>query len=519
LSVDRILLWLAVAGSLALLLQLGRSRAALGWFSVAMAVLTMAGLSSAFDVPGTYVGLVWLIFLMLPLLLMRVVMALVMQRRYQFARRLMLGLRLLHPMDGWWVQPRVLAALHAAETQDPTEGVATLERLCKDPRLSAKDAAELHHHALRLAGRWKELASNPPRTIEALATVAPTYLRALGETGRLADMMASFGVLHERIGLGQPLCQLIVLAFTGRRAAVDLLLTGLLAPLDADTKTLWRVTAALAAGGPAAEAALATLEAMRTSPDPAIRAASVRRLTRPLADPRVALPPGAWAQLDALEAELRHVGAMSPRGRPWVTLVLIGLNLVCYGLEIVAGGSQNLDVLYRLGALDPLSVLQGGEWWRIVAATFLHYGPLHLGMNMVALLVLGSDVERALGRWRTAAIYAVSGLLSMATILLLVAAGWMKPDLTVGASGAIFGLLGAQLAILAVGWRRLRSPASVGRLRALLLVIGLQVAFDLSTPEIASAAHAAGGVVGLLMTLLLAPRHAATSTRQARVRI
>ena len=81
-----------------------------------------------------------------------------------------------------------------------------------------------------------------------------------------------------------------------------------------------------------------------------------------------------------------------------------------------------------------------GDWWRLFTAAFLHYGPLHLGMNMLALFLIGSVVEQALGHLRFLALYLAAGLAGSAGALLL------TPNApTVGASGAIFGVLGALL--------------------------------------------------------------------------
>src|SRR5262249_57826104 len=95
-----------------------------------------------------------------------------------------------------------------------------------------------------------------------------------------------------------------------------------------------------------------------------------------------------------------------------------------------------------------------GDWWRLITAAFLHANILHLGLNMLALVWLGGPVERYLGHLQYLALYLVSGLAGSAGALL---AAPTSP--TVGASGAIFGLLGAMLVIQWQATGSLAGPA------------------------------------------------------------
>ena len=126
-----------------------------------------------------------------------------------------------------------------------------------------------------------------------------------------------------------------------------------------------------------------------------------------------------------------------------VTRALIVANVVIYLLELVNGG--NIDGagsrIYEKGVLFGPAVAQG-DWWRLITSAFLHYGPIHLAFNMVALWWIGTPVENYLGRWRYLLVYFVSGLAGSAGALLVTP---LSP--TVGASGAIFGILGAALVL------------------------------------------------------------------------
>src|ERR1700704_3281575 len=131
-----------------------------------------------------------------------------------------------------------------------------------------------------------------------------------------------------------------------------------------------------------------------------------------------------------------------------VTMALIGLNVLVYAAELAAGGGGNgtNNWIYDHGVLianaaygngTPAGVANG-EWWRLITAAFLHYGPLHLGMNMFSLYFVGSILEQIVGRWRYLLLYLVSGLAGSAGALVV------TPNApTAGASGAIFGVLGA----------------------------------------------------------------------------
>jgi membrane associated rhomboid family serine protease len=127
-----------------------------------------------------------------------------------------------------------------------------------------------------------------------------------------------------------------------------------------------------------------------------------------------------------------------------VTKTMIALNVLVFLVNLAQGASlnQNAGSVFLRGALYIPGGLDQGEWWRLITAAFLHANLFHLGMNMVVLWIVGAPVEQAIGRGRFLALYLVSGLAGSAGALLL------SPDaITVGASGAIFGILGAALVL------------------------------------------------------------------------
>ena len=135
-----------------------------------------------------------------------------------------------------------------------------------------------------------------------------------------------------------------------------------------------------------------------------------------------------------------------------MTFTLIGINVGVFVLELLmgAGLSAQSGWIYEHGVLVSSAVdsagqvvgVSEGEWWRLITATFLHYGPLHLGMNMLVLWFIGPPLEEYFGHGRYLLVYLVSGLAGSAGALI-----WSPNALTVGASGAIWGIMGAALVL------------------------------------------------------------------------
>jgi membrane associated rhomboid family serine protease len=181
-------------------------------------------------------------------------------------------------------------------------------------------------------------------------------------------------------------------------------------------------------------------------------------------------------------ASLEGAGAL-------VTKVLVALNVAVYLLELGAGGNVNGtgNRIYLEGVLFGPFVADG-EWWRLFTAMFLHYGPLHLGFNMLALWWFGAAVEQVLGRGRYLLLYLVSGLAGSAGALI-----FSPENPTVGASGAIFGILGA-----AVVLERQRTYVLGG---GALGIIVLNLVITFAIPGISIGGHLgglAGGALGIL---------------------
>ena len=182
--------------------------------------------------------------------------------------------------------------------------------------------------------------------------------------------------------------------------------------------------------------------------------------------------------------------------------VLILLNAVVFLFEISVGDSNDPEVLHRIGALEPYSVVVQHEYWRFFTALFLHGGLLHLGFNLFALYVLGPPLERSIGTIRFVVCYLISGLASGAGVVGLTLIGLVHPAQLVGASGCIMGIVGAWAGFLI---RHRHASHARQRLANVVMIVAIQVAFDLSTPQVSMSAHLCGLIAGFFLGLVLAP--------------
>lgn len=201
----------------------------------------------------------------------------------------------------------------------------------------------------------------------------------------------------------------------------------------------------------------------------------------------VAAPVGFQCPVCVAEAQQRvrpvrtALGGVA-RAEPYrATQVLIGINVVVYVLTLLTSSQLILDY-GMFGA-----AVAAGEWWRLLTAPFLHAGLWHVGLNMLALWILGGLLEPLLGRWRFVSVYLVSALAGAVASYSLTNPG----IISVGASGAVFGLLGATIVAL----RRLDRDVS-----GVLVLLGINVVLGFVLPNIDWRAHLGGLLAGMVLT-------------------
>lgn len=171
-------------------------------------------------------------------------------------------------------------------------------------------------------------------------------------------------------------------------------------------------------------------------------------------------------------------------GKPFFTYIFIAIQVLMFLVLEAAGGSTDTSTLIKFGAkFNPL-ILEG-EWWRFFTPIFIHIGLLHLFMNTLALYYLGTMVERLYGNFRFLVIYILAGFSGVLASFIY------SPNLSAGASGAIFGCFGALLyfgvAKPRLFWRTLGLN--------ILVVLGINLAFGFTIPGIDNAGHI-GGLIG-----------------------
>ncbi len=201
--------------------------------------------------------------------------------------------------------------------------------------------------------------------------------------------------------------------------------------------------------------------------------------------------------------------------RPYlVTMALIGINVSVFLVELAIGGPEGgtNNWIYNHGALFANGVygsgealftgppgaqavgggalvgVTHGEWWRLLTSAFLHYGIIHLGVNMFSLFFAGRILEVVIGRWRFALLYLAAGVAGSAGAL------YVTPDAaTAGASAAIFGVFGALLVL-----ERRGTIATGGQV---LMLIVLNLVFTFAIPGISIGGHIGGLIAGIAVML------------------
>ena len=209
----------------------------------------------------------------------------------------------------------------------------------------------------------------------------------------------------------------------------------------------------------------------------------------------------------------RQVAVAKLKSTPVTKILLIAMAIGYLWELAVAGGPGSLfggpgvRDLIDAGALvpviggtvaHPIGGILGGEWWRLLSSMFLHAGLIHLGLNSYVLWIFGVEIERQIGRLFTLAVFLVTGIFAGATSFAF-APGYL---VAVGASGAIFGLVGA---FIAYNYLRRHHVMAQARLRGALSMLLINLIIGFSIPGIDWRAHVGGLVAGLVAGFAVDP--------------
>lgn len=189
-----------------------------------------------------------------------------------------------------------------------------------------------------------------------------------------------------------------------------------------------------------------------------------------------------------------------PIAKPLWTWVFMAINILVWVAVTIVGSSQDPETLIRFGA-KVNALIVAGEYWRFITPIFVHSGLLHLVFNLYALYAIGADVERLFGHVPFAALYLISGFGGV------LASFAFNNRLSVGASGAIFGLVGA----LGTYFARHRQAFGQAGRRQLLNIIAItayNLVFGFLYPGIDNHGHFGGLLTGIALGWALSPDYA-----------
>lgn len=184
--------------------------------------------------------------------------------------------------------------------------------------------------------------------------------------------------------------------------------------------------------------------------------------------------------------------------KPYLTYALIAVNIFIFAL-----GALSIDLneqLFRLGWNMPVQVFGDGQYYRLFSSMFLHAGAAHLFFNMYALYILGVQTEQMYGRERYLVIYFLGGVTG--SVLSAAFGDPMVPS--VGASGAVFALLGTQILYFYRN-RETLGAYGQGALRQYLILLAINLFLGFTIPRIDNLGHIGGLIGGAVLGWLLAP--------------
>lgn len=182
---------------------------------------------------------------------------------------------------------------------------------------------------------------------------------------------------------------------------------------------------------------------------------------------------------------------------PLVTYVLMAVTILIYVAQFASEVILGTDVPALLG-MKVNELILAGQWWRFITPMFLHGSLLHIGFNMYALLSFGSGLEREYGHWRYLGLYLAGSFAGNVVSFLL------SPNPSLGASTAIFGLLGAE-AVFLYRNRELFGGRARAALQSVLTIAGINLLIGLS-PGIDNWGHMGGLLGGLMFSWFAGPR-------------
>jgi len=179
-----------------------------------------------------------------------------------------------------------------------------------------------------------------------------------------------------------------------------------------------------------------------------------------------------------------------------VTFVLLTIMIIYFIFMSLKGGTTNTKILIRYGALVPIYIVAYGEYYRFLTAIFIHIGITHILFNGYALYVFGSQIEMLMGPKKYLLFFLLTGIGGNIVTFI-----FNFDSVSAGASGSLFGLLGAFLYLI---HRRPHMITTQGR-KSILQLVGINLLITVIVPSISVTAHVGGLVMGYLLSYLFKP--------------
>lgn len=187
----------------------------------------------------------------------------------------------------------------------------------------------------------------------------------------------------------------------------------------------------------------------------------------------------------------------SKKNVPFVTITFVAINVIVYLLLELVGDTENSNFMIQMGAVWPPYV-KDGEYWRLLTATFMHFGFEHILNNMLVLACAGSILEQGLGHIKYLFLYLIAGVGGSALSYLQMLQNG-ENSVSAGASGAIFGIIGALLWIVIVHKGRYETLTG----RGLLFMIVISLYYGMTSGDVDNWAHIGGLLMGFVLAVIL----------------
>ncbi len=186
-----------------------------------------------------------------------------------------------------------------------------------------------------------------------------------------------------------------------------------------------------------------------------------------------------------------------------MTIFLIAVNVLIFIIIEFTGGSENIEHMMACGAIFPPYLLEKGEYWRLLSAAFLHFGGSHLLHNMVMLGAAGQILEKAMGKWKFLILYlaAAVGGCGLSFCEMVYTGDYA---VSAGASGAVFGIIGALAWIVIVHKGKYETLTGKG----MLMMLALCLYYGVSTGNVDNWGHIGGLIMGFVLSIIFYRRNA-----------